>query len=37
MDLQKLDELFKSHTESGKKIDGIMHFAAKKAIGESMK
>lgn len=37
MDLAKLDALFKQKIDEKKPIDGIMHFAAKKAIGESMK
>ena len=37
MDLEKLDNLFISKINSKNPIDGIMHFAAKKAIGESMK
>jgi hypothetical protein len=31
--LPALDGLFKAKKEAGKPIDGIMHFAAKKAIG----
>ena len=35
LDLPFLEGLFKSYKESNEPIDGIMHFAAKKAIGES--
>lgn len=37
LDLSALDDLFSKKKDEGKPIDGIMHFAAKKAIGESMK
>ena len=33
MDLEGLDTLFKEYEDKGEPIDGIMHFAAKKAIG----
>lgn len=36
LDQEGLDKLFKKKQDEGKPIDGIMHFAAKKAIGESM-
>jgi|688.fasta_scaffold472841_1 UDP-glucose 4-epimerase len=35
LDLQFLDQLFQEYRAKGEPIDGIMHFAAKKAIGES--
>lgn len=33
LDEKKLDELFELKKTQGKPIDGIMHFAAKKAVG----
>ena len=36
LDLPALDKLFQKKKDEGKPIDGIMHFAAKKAVGESM-
>jgi hypothetical protein len=33
MKLEALDKLFQDKKDQGKPIDGIMHFAAKKAIG----
>lgn len=36
LDLPQLDKLFEMKKSQGKPIDGIMHFAAKKAIGESV-
>jgi UDP-glucose 4-epimerase len=35
LDLEFLDGIFKQYLEKGEPIDAIMHFAAKKAIGES--
>lgn len=37
LELEGLDKLFQAKVQLGTPIDGIMHFAAKKAIGESMK
>ena len=37
LNLEALEGLFKTKKDQGQPIDGIMHFAAKKAIGESMK
>ena len=37
MKVEELETIFKKKQESGNPIMGIMHFAAKKAIGESMK
>ena len=35
LDLEGLDNIFKMYEDKKTPIDGIMHFAAKKAIGES--
>jgi UDP-glucose 4-epimerase len=35
LDIDFLDKVFVNRKEEGNPIDGIMHFAAKKAIGES--
>ena len=36
MDLEFLDSVFKGQVEKNQPIDGIMHFAAKKAVNESI-
>lgn len=35
LDVAFLDGIFRLYREKGEAIDGVMHFAAKKAIGES--
>lgn len=36
MDLQGLDDIFRQYKEKGEPIEGIMHFAALKAVAESV-